>query len=221
MPTTIRGQQVRDSEIDTVDLKNSAVTRDKVAISPTGAAMIRKIIQGTGITIQSTGDDSGTGDVTINVVSSTIKSIALENQYYIQTKLSTDYGLPNLNQLEKIPFDTQVLVYDNSTNRYDTSQGLLSIEAKEVWMLECTAMVDGYASYSLVLYNDYSMEVIASSYLTAGSRYNTIHVSSLFVAPASNVKIGVYMHANAAITLKENDVNGYGPATICNFKRIK
>jgi|SRR5215469_799026 len=58
MPATvIRGAQVKDASIQRVDLD----------ISTVGQALITKVIQGTNVTISSTGADSGTGDVTINV----------------------------------------------------------------------------------------------------------------------------------------------------------
>jgi len=56
--TTVRGAQILDGTVQRVDLDATTV----------GAAVIRKIVQGTGITISSTGADSGTGDVTVNAV---------------------------------------------------------------------------------------------------------------------------------------------------------
>jgi hypothetical protein len=54
--TTIRGTQVLDGSIQRADIDVSTV----------GQAVTRKIIQGTGITLSSTGADSGTGDVTVS-----------------------------------------------------------------------------------------------------------------------------------------------------------
>jgi len=54
--TVVRGGQIQDSTIQRVDLDTSTV----------GQAVIAKVVQGTGISISSTGGDSGTGDVTIN-----------------------------------------------------------------------------------------------------------------------------------------------------------
>ena len=57
MPKTeVRGGQIKDS----------TVQRDDLDTSTAGQAVVRKIVQGTGVTISSTGTDSGTGDVTIN-----------------------------------------------------------------------------------------------------------------------------------------------------------
>lgn len=57
MPATvIRGGQIGDGTIQRVDLDVSTV----------GQSVVRKIIQGTGITLSSTGADSGTGDVTVS-----------------------------------------------------------------------------------------------------------------------------------------------------------
>jgi hypothetical protein len=55
-PTVIRGTQVLDGSIQRADID----------ISTTGQAVTRKIIQGIGITLSSTGADSGTGDVTVS-----------------------------------------------------------------------------------------------------------------------------------------------------------
>lgn len=58
MPKTqVGGNQIKDTDVG----------REDINIATTGRAMVRKIIQGTGITLSSTGADSGTGDVTINV----------------------------------------------------------------------------------------------------------------------------------------------------------
>jgi microcystin-dependent protein len=56
-PTVIRGTQLHDSTVQRVDL-------DTVTV---GQAVVAKIVQGTNVTLSSTGADSGTGDVTINV----------------------------------------------------------------------------------------------------------------------------------------------------------
>jgi hypothetical protein len=56
-PTVIRGGQVLDGSIQRTDLDTSTV----------GQAVVAKLIQGTNVTLSSTGADAGTGDVTINV----------------------------------------------------------------------------------------------------------------------------------------------------------
>lgn len=55
--TTIETSQVRAQAIQRSDLNTSTV----------GAAVVAKILQGTNVTLSSTGADSGTGDVTISV----------------------------------------------------------------------------------------------------------------------------------------------------------
>src|SRR5215472_2597936 len=54
-PTVIRGPQVLDGTIQRADLDTSTV----------GQAIVAKLVQGAGITLSSTGADSGTGDVTV------------------------------------------------------------------------------------------------------------------------------------------------------------
>jgi hypothetical protein len=56
--TVIRGTQVLDGSIQRADLD----------VSTAGKAVVAKIVQGTGISLSSTGADSGTGDVTVSGV---------------------------------------------------------------------------------------------------------------------------------------------------------
>lgn len=62
MPKTeLRSEQLRDG---------SGVKRADLDVTTSGSAVIAKVVAGTGITLDSTGSDPGTGDVTINVSSS-------------------------------------------------------------------------------------------------------------------------------------------------------
>lgn len=54
--TQVRTQQVEDG----------GITRDDLNTADTGKAVARKVIQGTGVSLSSTGVDAGTGDVTVN-----------------------------------------------------------------------------------------------------------------------------------------------------------
>jgi parallel beta-helix repeat protein len=54
--TEIRGGQIKDTSVQRSDLD----------VSTTGEAVVRRIVAGSGITLGSTGIDTGTGDVTIN-----------------------------------------------------------------------------------------------------------------------------------------------------------
>ena len=66
MPLTqVRGGQVQDGSIQRVDLD----------VSTAGQAVIRKVIQGNGISIGYDGVDSGTGDVTVNLAAVAANSI--------------------------------------------------------------------------------------------------------------------------------------------------
>ena len=55
--TVIRSAQIKDSTINVDDIDTSTV----------GKALVTKIVQGTNMSISSTGGDSGTGSVTVNV----------------------------------------------------------------------------------------------------------------------------------------------------------
>lgn len=64
--TEIRGAQIKNTTVDTVDLADESVTRAKVDVTTGGSAVITKVIAGSNINISETGVDSGTGDVTVN-----------------------------------------------------------------------------------------------------------------------------------------------------------
>lgn len=53
-------------KINFQQIQNNAVMREHINIEDPGHAAVRKIVAGTGITLDSSGVDSGTGDVTIN-----------------------------------------------------------------------------------------------------------------------------------------------------------
>jgi hypothetical protein len=55
--TVIRGTQILNNTVQRQDLDTSTV----------GQALVTKIVQGTNVVLSSSGADSGTGDVTINV----------------------------------------------------------------------------------------------------------------------------------------------------------
>ncbi len=55
------------TQIRTNNIEDAGVLRDDLNITTAGQSVIRKIVQGTGISISSTGADSGTGDVTVNL----------------------------------------------------------------------------------------------------------------------------------------------------------
>lgn len=54
------------TEVTGRQIKDSTVQRDDLDTSTVGQAVVRKIVQGLGITLSSSGADSGTGDVEIN-----------------------------------------------------------------------------------------------------------------------------------------------------------
>jgi hypothetical protein len=66
MATEITGKQIKDGTIRRVDLDTTTA----------GQAVVRRIVAGTGVTLSSTGVDSGTGDVTINATGGGLPSLA-------------------------------------------------------------------------------------------------------------------------------------------------
>ena len=72
MPRTgITGDQVRDESLEGKDILDGSVTKQDLNITSTGKAVVTRILPGTDISIDSTGIDEGTGEVTINFNSST------------------------------------------------------------------------------------------------------------------------------------------------------
>lgn len=54
------------TQVRTQQIEDGGITRDDLNTADSGKAVVRKILQGTNVTISSTGADSGTGDVTIS-----------------------------------------------------------------------------------------------------------------------------------------------------------
>lgn len=54
------------TQVRSEQLGNSEVKREDLNVTEVGQSVITRILAGTGITLSSTGADSGTGDVTIN-----------------------------------------------------------------------------------------------------------------------------------------------------------
>jgi len=73
--TGITGRQIRDDTIESEDIKDGDVKRDDLNTTEAGQAVIRKAIAGINVTITETGEDAGTGDVTINATSGDITAI--------------------------------------------------------------------------------------------------------------------------------------------------
>ena len=69
--TQIPGTQIRDDSIESIDIKDGDIGRDDINITSTGKALVTKVLAGSDISIDYTGVDVGTGDVTINFNSST------------------------------------------------------------------------------------------------------------------------------------------------------
>lgn len=69
------------TEVRSGQIADGNVTRDDLNVADSGKAVVRKIIQGSGVSISSTGADSGTGDVTINATGGVIGTdfVASEN----------------------------------------------------------------------------------------------------------------------------------------------
>src|SRR5262245_20900787 len=80
-PTVIRGTQVLDGSVQRTDLDVSTV----------GQAVVRKIVQGSGVTLSSTGADSGTGDVTLSAMGGVNGFISTTSAYTLTSADSNQY----------------------------------------------------------------------------------------------------------------------------------
>jgi hypothetical protein len=60
------------TQLPTTLIADETIVRADLNVSTAGSAVIRKIVQGTGITISSSGIDTGTGDVTISLNTSSV-----------------------------------------------------------------------------------------------------------------------------------------------------
>jgi hypothetical protein len=67
--TGIRGTQIIDSTIQSIDIEDGSIWREDLNYTSTGKAVVRKIIAGDNVTLEYDGVDSGTGDVTIHATS--------------------------------------------------------------------------------------------------------------------------------------------------------
>jgi hypothetical protein len=76
--TKVRSAQIGDGE----------VKRDDLNVATTGQAVVRKIVQGTGITVSGDGVDAGTGDVTISAAGGAPPAIGT-----VEVSLATFPGL--------------------------------------------------------------------------------------------------------------------------------
>jgi hypothetical protein len=79
------------TQINSDQIGIGEVTREDLNTADTGLAVVAKIVQGSGITIQSTGVDSGTGDVTISATGNYEGDVQNKNANY--TALLTDNAI--------------------------------------------------------------------------------------------------------------------------------
>ena len=63
---TITGRQIRDETVESVDIKDGAVTSDDINTTDASKSLPTRIIAGDNITISETGGRTGAGDVTVN-----------------------------------------------------------------------------------------------------------------------------------------------------------
>jgi hypothetical protein len=66
------------TEVRSAQIKDATIGRDDLNLATPGQAVVAKIVAGAGVTLSSTGADTGTGDVTVSVSSSTAHHVSHE-----------------------------------------------------------------------------------------------------------------------------------------------
>jgi hypothetical protein len=128
--TTVRGPQVRDGTIQRLDLDAATV----------GAAVIRKLLQGAGIALSSTGADAGTGDVTVAIDTSVDLGLAAA-----QSIDFTDAGTANVPNVLALGHDSSLTPLANFggavlfTGKSDTTLGRTMGDLSWLWTVPTDA----------------------------------------------------------------------------------
>lgn len=106
--------QIRESQI-----KDQAITRDKLNQDSTGKAVLKRIFAVSPLTLTSTGADTGTGDVTLEFDSTKylrLDSITATHSYI--PKISTDKKIVNSSIIDSanlLDFDSDIRIIRNSS----------------------------------------------------------------------------------------------------------
>jgi hypothetical protein len=69
--TQLKGSQILENTIQSIDIEDGGIWREDLNTTSTGKAIVTKLVAGADISLDSTGVDDGTGEVTINFTSST------------------------------------------------------------------------------------------------------------------------------------------------------
>lgn len=85
------------TEVRSEQIKDDGICREDINITIAGRSLIRKIIAGINISLSSTGADSGTGDVTVSLVSNpSVTSITIGNISITTNVITSDTGTVGL-----------------------------------------------------------------------------------------------------------------------------
>jgi hypothetical protein len=106
--TVIRGAQIKDSTVQRHDLDTSTV----------GQAVVTKIVQGSGVTLSSTGADSGTGDVTVAASAIPLASSAQSGLLNQTSGNTTDFidGTNNSQALQPVIWSVRLRSFNSLGN---------------------------------------------------------------------------------------------------------
>ena len=109
--TGVRSHQIENETIESEDIKDQGVGRSDLNTTVAGEAVITKVIAGNRIEITQTGVDSGTGDVTANVIekyrdfSQRVDGDGLVNQTTTPIAyMDVDFNIPRAGEY-KVMFD--------------------------------------------------------------------------------------------------------------------
>lgn len=145
------------TQLPTTLIADETIVRADLNVSTAGSAVIRKLIQGTGITISSTGADSGTGDVTVSINSSSVV-----------TSFNTRTGAVTLNSSDvttALGFTPISSYTETDTLATVTGRGAITTNAITVGNLTATSFIKSGGTSSQFLKADGSVD--SNTYLTS------------------------------------------------------
>ena len=118
--TKITRSNIADNAVGSEQILNSSIKKEDINISSPNNAIVTKVIAGTNISISSTGVDTGTGDVTINV-----SAIPAAVDYQLEGSLIAQHAKLNITDSNEINF---TLVDDVANSRVNLTANINSID---------------------------------------------------------------------------------------------
>lgn len=122
--TKITQTNIANDAIDTTKILNSSIKREDIDTTTAGNAIVTKLLAGTNISLTSTGIDSGTGDVTINV-----NAIPAAVDYQLEGSAVAQRAKFNITDSSEINF---TLTDDVANTRVNISASIKTIDYSKI-----------------------------------------------------------------------------------------